>query len=471
MKVHRIILFLCFSTILLNRPAISQIENGQVGLSLRGGMVKLVGGSSDGSVVNYMSGLALRYSFSERLSGSLEANLGWVRPRDPDSYFKTLANAPYRTYLFPVHLMLQVYPLTDRKFSPFLGFGLGLIRWNLRDVSGDDTWFPVPESGTSLSGVQINATVLASLGGVLFLTDQIALEMEMLYGHLLDQDLDNIGTGDANSGMLNLRLGLTFYFNANKDTDGDGILDKNDGDPKHPEDIDGFQDDDGIPDLDNDSDGIPDQLDMAPNLPEDMDGFQDEDGAPDLDNDQDGIPDSLDLAPNEAEDIDGFQDEDGAPDLDNDGDGIPDIKDKAPNQPETFNGYQDDDGVPDEKPVAPILEEGQSIVLEGVTFQLGKYELTENAKTILRNVGESLKANPDVYLEIRGFTDNTGSAETNLRISQRRADAVRDFLIDIGIEAVRLKSVGYGEADPIASNSTKEGRAKNRRIEFIRLER
>ncbi len=81
--------------------------------------------------------------------------------------------------------------------------------------------------------------------------------------------------------------------------------------------------------VDTDGDGIPDVSDLCPTVPEDKDGFQDEDGCPDLDNDQDGIPDTLDKCPNEPEDKDGFEDEDGCPDLDNDQDGIPDAEDSV----------------------------------------------------------------------------------------------------------------------------------------------
>lgn len=98
------------------------------------------------------------------------------------------------------------------------------------------------------------------------------------------------------------------------DTDGDGVPDYRDGCRTSAEDMDGFQDDDGCPDLDNDGDGIPDDVDLAPLLAEDMDGFEDADGVPDLDNDGDGIIDARDMCPNEKEDLDGFEDEDGCED-------------------------------------------------------------------------------------------------------------------------------------------------------------
>ena len=149
------------------------------------------------------------------------------------------------------------------------------------------------------------------------------------------------------------------------DRDGDGVPDSLDACPDEPEDKDGFQDEDGCPDLDNDGDGIPDHEDQCPNDPEDKDGFQDTDGCPEHDNDSDGIPDSLDRCPNEAEDKDGFEDDDGCPDPDNDGDGIPDKDDKCPNDPETVNGFEDEDGCPDVRATAGPEERSDRIDLRG----------------------------------------------------------------------------------------------------------
>ena len=133
----------------------------------------------------------------------------------------------------------------------------------------------------------------------------------------------------------------------NKDTDGDGILDRTDKCPKDPEDKDQFEDEDGCPDADNDKDGILDGSDKCPNDAEDKDGDRDEDGCPDLDKDGDGIADDLDKCVDKPEDKDGFEDEDGCPDLDNDKDGIPDTEDKCPDKAEDFDGDRDTDGCPD----------------------------------------------------------------------------------------------------------------------------
>ncbi|MGA9655188.1 MAG: OmpA family protein [Polyangia bacterium] len=247
------------------------------------------------------------------------------------------------------------------------------------------------------------------------------------------------------------------------DRDGDGIPDNIDKCPDQPEDFDGFQDEDGCPDLDNDGDGIPDALDKCPNEPEDKDGYQDEDGCPDLDNDGDGIPDALDKCPNEPEDKDGFQDDDGCPDPDNDGDGIPDALDKCPNEPETFNNYMDEDGCPDEVPAAVKKFTG---VIEGINFKTGSADILPGSYVMLDRAVKVLQDYPEVNLEISGHTDNRGKADYNRDLSQRRADAVKTYFVTRGIASQRLQSIGYGPTRPIADNKTQSGRATNRRTEF-----
>ena len=104
------------------------------------------------------------------------------------------------------------------------------------------------------------------------------------------------------------------------------VLDADDKCPVDAEDNDGFEDEDGCPDLDNDGDGVADKVDKCSNEAEDVDGFQDSDGCPDNDNDGDGLPDLGDLCPNHAEDMDNVADDDGCPE-DNDNDGIADADD------------------------------------------------------------------------------------------------------------------------------------------------
>ncbi len=137
------------------------------------------------------------------------------------------------------------------------------------------------------------------------------------------------------------------YAPKGRDADADAVLDRDDKCPDVAEDRDGFQDDDGCPELDNDGDRIPDDRDRCRDAAETVDGFKDDDGCPDLDDDDDDIPDDVDQCRNEAEDKDGFKDDDGCPDPDNDGDSILDKADLCPNGAEDKDGFKDTDGCPD----------------------------------------------------------------------------------------------------------------------------
>jgi outer membrane protein OmpA-like peptidoglycan-associated protein len=271
------------------------------------------------------------------------------------------------------------------------------------------------------------------------------------------------------------------------DSDKDGIIDKKDKCPFKAEDKDKYQDKDGCPDPDNDKDGILDKNDKCPNekatcdgcpvydtdndgilddkdkcpsQAEDKDGFEDTDGCPDNDNDKDGLPDLKDKCPSDAEDKDNFEDEDGCPDVDNDKDDIPDKSDKCPNH----KGPAENQGCPKTEEIRGEL------ILSGVNFQSGKAKLTRNSYTVLDQVYESLNEWPEVKLEIQGHTDNRGKDEYNLKLSQRRADSVMEYLVKKGVDPSRLKAVGYGEENPISTNKTQKGRAENRRVELHRIQ-
>ena len=118
-------------------------------------------------------------------------------------------------------------------------------------------------------------------------------------------------------------------------------------------------------------------------------------------------------------------------------------------------------------PFVPTPE--KPIVLEGVNFQTNKAVLLEESAQILDRVAESLIAHPDVNVEVGGHSDADGSEAYNLKLSQRRANAVRDYLITKGVPAGQLTAKGYGESLPVADNTSPEGKAANRRVELKRM--
>ena len=223
--------------------------------------------------------------------------------------------------------------------------------------------------------------------------------------------------------------------------------------------------------VDQDGDGRNDAVDNCPKIPEDIDGFQDGDGCPDYDNDGDGIADSLDQCPNNQEDFDNYRDEDGCPEPDNDEDGIVDSVDMCPNQPEVMNRYKDDDGCPDTLIKPQVKKQPQTkIILKNVSFDSWSSNIQESSYEELDKIIRSLKEWPHVTLEIQGHSDSIGQDIANMQLSKARADAVKTYLVRGGIDPSRLTTVGYGEHNPIASNSTEEGRALNRRVVLKRTD-
>ncbi len=109
------------------------------------------------------------------------------------------------------------------------------------------------------------------------------------------------------------------------------------------------------------------------------------------------------------------------------------------------------------------------IVLEGVTFEVNSAELTSESEETLQKALTTLKTNPDIYVEIHGYTDNTGSKSLNKKLSQKRAESVMNWLVNHGADKDKITAIGMGPDNPIAPNNTPEGRMKNRRIEFVRV--
>jgi outer membrane protein OmpA-like peptidoglycan-associated protein len=278
-------------------------------------------------------------------------------------------------------------------------------------------------------------------------------------------------------------IGISYFIGRDKDADNDGVFDSNDMCPNTPRGV--KVDQFGCP-IDSDGDRIPDYLDKCENTP--LGVKVDANGCP-LDSDADGVPDYLDNCSNTPARVQ--VDEKGCP-LDSDNDGVPDYLDRCPGTPAyvkvDLNGCPldaDRDGVPDYLDKCPNTPAGTKVddigcpkgagkqvgtLTLGVdaAFNSGKYELLPGAYRNLIALALTLKDHPNYKAEINGYTDSMGKAESNLILSQKRAQAVADYLVSQGIDRSRLEIIAHGESDPISSNSTREGRAQNRRVD-IRL--
>jgi outer membrane protein OmpA-like peptidoglycan-associated protein len=275
------------------------------------------------------------------------------------------------------------------------------------------------------------------------------------------------------------------------DKDGDGVRDNDDKCVDVAEDKDDFEDADGCPDDDHDHDGLANSTDSCPAQAEDKDGFEDADGCPDDDNDADGVADAEDRCAGEREDKDGFEDGDGCPEADNDADGLADASDRCPTAaggadnhgcPDTdrdgdsvfdrFDNCPDEAGTPANAGCAStqkvLLKAGKLEILDKVFFETGRDVIDPKSYALLDNVAAVLAAHPEFKkIRVEGHTDNAGGADRNKELSTQRARAVVTYLVQKGLSAERLESVGFGPERPIADNATVEGRAQNRRVEFV----
>lgn len=190
------------------------------------------------------------------------------------------------------------------------------------------------------------------------------------------------------------------------------------------------------------------------------------------DMDKDGVPDSMDKCPDTPYGI--TVDQDGCP-VDSDFDGIPDYLDQCPQIPRGVDGGED--GCPAKPaPRLPVVEEQKSItktvsITLALEFDTAKAVIKKQYHNEIRKIADFMKAHPEAKAVIGGHIDNVDihrQPQRNMRLSQARADSVRQYLIDqFGISADRISAVGYGPGRPIASNDTVEGRKKNRRVEAV----
>jgi OmpA-OmpF porin, OOP family len=236
-------------------------------------------------------------------------------------------------------------------------------------------------------------------------------------------------------------------LSADSDADGDGIMDSKD----NCKDVIGTAKYNGCPVPDTDGDGVDDENDKCKNQA----GTAKYNGCPVPDTDGDGIDDDND----KCKDVAGTAKYNGCPVPDRDNDGVEDDIDKCADEA----GTADNNGCPK---VADEIIEKVKFAAQKIYFDPGKSILLATSNKSLNSVVEILKANPDLMLDIEGHTDNTGVAEKNQVLSQKRAEAVLNFFKGKGISEDRLVATGYGADQPIAGNETADGRKQNRRVEL-----
>jgi len=336
--------------------------------------------------------------------------------------------------------------LNDGWVDPVLGIGGG-YNW-IGDQDGED-----------LENFS-NPTLNGSAGINFWFTDNIALTVESKYKHAFETE---------GARHFQHSAGVKFMFGGT-DTDGDGIYDKDDECPEEP----GLVEFNGCPDTDGD--GIEDRQDACPNeaglaqfdgCPDsDGDGVADPDddcpevaglaemnGCPDADGD--GVRDDKDNCPEEA----GPAENDGCPWADTDGDGVLDKDDDCPEEagPAASNGCPE--------PTAEVISELNEYS-KTVLFDLNKATIRPESEEALQSIVDIMNEYSTTIFHVEGHTDSSGSDSYNMKLSKERAASVATWLEQNGVPSKRITSEGYGETQPIATNSTAAGRQDNRRVEI-----
>ncbi len=278
-------------------------------------------------------------------------------------------------------------------------------------------------------------------------------EAELAYGNHLGA-LDELRTADTNA-KLALEHSPEDRCNPKPkpqevpvDTDGDGLLDKEDRCPKEP----GPKENQGCPWPDTDKDGLLDKEDRCPTVA----GPKENHGCPWLDGDKDGLLDKDDkcpIVPGPSENL-------GCPWPDGDGDGVIDKDDHCPTVPGV-----PPDGCPPYKLI--VVHDDKIELRQKVHFQTNKFKILSDSFPMLNEVADVLQKRPSVEVRIEGHTDSRAGRKHNMKLSQDRADSVRHYLESRGVDPVRMVSVGYGPDRPIDDNRTAVGRENNRRVEFL----
>lgn len=270
-----------------------------------------------------------------------------------------------------------------------------------------------------------------------------------------------VGSGSVVSALLNSEMAsvdayaglkIPLYQPKNKDIDGDGVKNKKDACPE----IAGPEENNGCPWPDTDGDTVLDKDDTCP----EVEGAVENKGCPWPDTDNDTVLDKDDDCPEEAGDVENK----GCPWPDTDGDGVLDKDDNCVEE----KGTVANKGCPEiEEPVlTSVVQKTLNDYAKTILFNSGNATIKVESTKVLVDIIAILNEYPTAKFSVEGHTDSVGSAINNQKLSESRAASVRAFLIDNGIDASRLTSLGYGETKPITSNMYKDGRAKNRRVEI-----
>lgn len=458
--------------------------------------------------------LYIRYGitpyFSLGLQGGYEELKGFQNPTFrvelPNEYLKLRATN--------LSLVGWVHMAPGQTIAPYVYFGAGMMVY--KRATGFDVHFPANKYYSSMH-------IPIGFGFEGFFSPRNSITIEA-GGRILDDNTENFKF-KAFDWYGTVRAGVNFYLGSSEtdDEDGDGLTGSQEEeigtDVTNPDsDGDGLRDGEEVlryktdpTKPDSDGDGLSDGDEVFKYRTDPSQSDTDGDGLSDgieiimrgtdplkIDTDGDALTDGDEITKYRTDPLKDDTDGDGLTDWDEirvyrsdpsnpdtDGDGLLDGEEVKKHKTDPTKSDTDAGGISDgaevlrnANPLNPsddtairvapqmLMEGGTLVSLQGVNFASGSTSLLNNAEKTLQRAYNALSKDPSIRVEVAGYTDNVGDAESNRQISLKRAQGVKDWLVRKGIAASRLSVVGHGMSDPVETNATLEGRANNRRVEF-----
>jgi outer membrane protein OmpA-like peptidoglycan-associated protein len=479
-------------------------------------------GFSDSYQFSFLGRGFLRFDLTKSIQAELGGGYGQYQGKDfvdiyKDVQGKNYSPAKYTTDIIPIDFRVLFSFAESEKWSPYIFIGGGGLHYNVKYYASPNAYdFQNPQQPVKKEGW--TAIVPAGLGTRIKLGEAVLLELQASFTYTFTENLNYYKTVDTpNDAYAGLGIGLTFQGDrGTSDDDMDGLMKKEEKllgtDPKNPDtdgdalkdgeevnkyktnplkadtDVDGLTDGDEVVKYktdplkaDTDGDGLNDKDELMQYKTDPLKADTDGDGLNDADEinkyktdplkadtDGDGLNDGQEINKYKTDPLKADTDLDGL----KDGEEVNSFK-TDPIKKDTDGGTVDDGvevkrGTNPLDPTDDIVKIGVPIVLEGITFATNKSEVLPESEKVLMGALKTLQTYPDILVEISGHTDNVGSNSSNQKLSQRRADAVKAWLVAKGIAPDRISAVGYGEESPRVANDTSENKRLNRRIEFKR---
>jgi len=442
-----------------------------------------------------------------------ELGAGWGNLQGDEFDYTLMKKGPgsYSTSIIPIDLRLIIAPVNAETWNPYLYAGAGIMNYSVGILPTN----PSPENVANEGWVTIFP---AGVGTEFVISDGLVLDLSAGVTYTVSDALNAFKIGDMNDAYFNIGAGLIFTGeNMDSDKDKDGLTKREEEeigtDPNNPD-----SDGDGLKDgaefkqyntdpknQDSDGDGLNDGDEVFKHKTNPNKADTDSDGLTDYeevmnhktdpivaDTDKDGLSDGDEILKYKTNPMKSDTDSDGLTDseevnkyktnpliLDTDAEGLSDGDEVLnyktnPLMKDTDGGTIDDftevnRGTDPLNKEDDIVKVGVPIVLEGITFATNKANITPESEEVLAGALKTLKTYKDIVVEISGHTDSDGSNAYNQKLSQRRAESVKAWLVARGISADRITAVGYGEESPRVANDTADHKRMNRRIEFKRI--